>query len=72
MIEYLEDYSAMLEENPEDYIIIRNLDGEEISRTTSTNEEEGINIVKRNIDRFSTKRVILKIKDEKIYIQEVR
>ena len=72
LIEYLEDYSAMLEEKPEDYIIIRNLDGEEISRTTSTNEEEVINIVKRNIDRFSTKKVILKVKDEKIYIHEVR
>lgn len=72
LIEYLEDYSAMLKEEPEDYIIIKNLNEEEISRTMSSDEEEGINIVKRNLDRFSSKKIILKIKDEKIYIQEVR
>ena len=71
LVEYLEDYSPMLSEQPEDYIIIKNLDGEEISKTSSSNEEEELDIVKRNIDRFSKKEVLLKSENEKLYIQKV-
>ena len=71
LVEYLEDYTPMLSEQPEDYIIIKNLDGEEISRTSSSNEEEELDIVKRNIDRFSKKEVLLKNENEKLYIQKV-
>ena len=61
----------MLSEEPKDYIIIRNLNGEEISRTSSSNEEEELDIVKRNIEKFSKKEVLLKKENEKLYIQKV-
>ncbi len=65
IIEYLEDYSEM------DYIIIQNLNKEEISRTSSSNEEEAIEIVKRNIDKFTNKKILLKYKNEKLTVQKV-
>ena len=71
IIEYIEDYEPTLKEQPENYIIIRNTEGEEISRASENNKEETINIVKRNVDKFSKKKILLKEKDEKIYIQKV-
>ncbi len=71
LVEYLEDYSPILEENSENYIIIRNLEQEEISRASGSNQEEEIDIVKRNIDKFSKKKILLKEKDGKIYIGKV-
>ena len=65
IIEYLEDYSEM------DYIIIQNLDQEEISKASSSKEEEVIEIVKRNIDKFTKKKILLKYKDEKLSVQKV-
>ena len=65
IVEYLEDYSEM------DCIIIQNLNQEEISRTSTSNEEEGIEIVKRNIDNFTKKKILLKYKDQKLTIQKV-
>ncbi len=71
IIEYLEDYSEMIEDVTKDYIVIKNLNQEEISRTSTSKEEEGIEIVKRNIDKFTNKKILLKYKDEKLAIQKV-
>ena len=71
IVEYIEDYSPMLKQEPEDYIIIRNLNGEEISRLSGTSQAQEIETVKQNIDKLSTKKVILNIEDEKIYIRKV-
>ncbi len=64
IIEYLEDYSEM------DYIIIKNLNQEEISKTSTQKSEEGIEIVKRNKDKFTKKKILLKNKDQKLAIQK--
>ena len=64
IIEYLEDYSEM------DYIIIKNLNQEEISKTSTQKSEEGIEIVKRNKDKFTKKKILLKYKDQKLAIQK--
>ncbi len=65
IIEYLEDYFEM------DYIIIKNLNQEEISKTSSSKEEEGIEIVKRNIDKFNKKKILLKYENEKLTVQKI-
>lgn len=64
IVEYMVDYSLMLKEEPENTIIVRNLEGEEISRYNSSSEEDEVLIVKRNIDKFSKKN--MEIKKEEI------
>lgn len=71
IIEYLEDYSNMLNEQTSD-IIIRNLNEEEIAKVNSNEEEQAKEIVKENIDKFSKKKVILKNNTEgQIYVERV-
>lgn len=68
IIEYLEDYSQTATENQ---IIIRNIEGEEIEKI-SIQEEGRINeIVKNNIERFSKKKIVLKLKNEKLQVEKV-
>lgn len=71
IIEYLEDYSPILQEEAQDYIIIRNLKEEEIGKITGSAEDEETTLVKKNIDKFSKKKVILKQENERLYIQKV-
>ena len=71
IVEYLEDYSPMLKEEAEDYIVIKNLNGEEIGRASGSIEDEETNLVKRNIDRFSIKKVVLREENEKLYVERV-
>ena len=71
IIEYLEDYSPMLKEEAEDFIIIRNLQEEEIGRISGSAEEEETELVKRNIDRFSKKKLQLKLENDKLYVEKV-
>lgn len=71
IIEYLEDYSPMLKEEAEDFIMIRNLAGEEVGQIRGTTKEEEIELVKRNVDRFSKKKIILNRQDGKLYIEKV-
>ena len=59
IVEYLEDYSAMAESG-ENYIIIRNLNDEEIGKIQENQEQESTDIVKSNIDKFSKKHITLK------------
>lgn len=71
IVEYLEDYSPMLKEEAEDFVIIRNLQEEEIGRITGSAEEEETELVKRNIDNFSKKKLQLKTENDKLYIEKV-
>lgn len=71
IIEYLEDYSPMLKEEAEDYVIIRNLKEEEIGKISGSAEEEETELVKRNRDRFNKKKIQLKVENDKIYVEKV-
>lgn len=71
IVEYLEDYSPMLKEEAEDFVMIRNLQEEEIGRISGSDEEEETNLVKRNIDKFSKKKLQLKAENNKLYIEKV-
>ncbi len=71
IVEYLEDYSPMLKEEAEDFVIIKNIKEEEIGRISGSAEEEETELVKRNIDKFSKKRIKLKTDNEKLYIEKV-
>lgn len=72
IVEYLEDYSPMLKEEAENFVIIRNLKEEEIGRISGYAEEEETELVKRNVDKFSKKKLQLKIEKDKIYIVTVQ
>jgi hypothetical protein len=71
IVEYLEDYSPMLKEDAEDFIIIKNLEEEEIGPISGSTKEEETELVKRNIDKFSKKKIILKEENQKLYIERV-
>ena len=71
IVEYLEDYSHILKENEENFIIIRNLNEEEIGRVSASEENEGTELVKRNIDKFTKKKIKLKVENEKLYVEKV-
>ena len=71
IVEYLEDYAPMLKEEPQNYIIIRNLKKEEIGRISGSSQEEETRLVKNNINQFSKKNIVLKMEKEKLYIQKV-
>ena len=71
IVEYLEDYSPMLKEEAEDFVIIRNLQEEEIGRISGSAEEEETELVKRNIDKFSKKKLQLKLENDKLYVEKV-
>lgn len=70
IIEYLEDYSQTLNEE-DDFVIIRNTKEEEIGRVNSTEEEKVKEMVKNHIDKLSRKKIVLKLENEKLYIEKV-
>lgn len=70
IIEYLEDYSQTLNEE-DDFVIIRNIKEEEIGRVNSTEEEKVKEMVKNHIDKLSRKKIVLKLENEKLYIEKV-
>lgn len=70
IVEYLEDYSQTSNER-ENFIIIRNIKEEEIERISSLEEEKVKEVVKNNIDKFSKKKIVLKVENEKIYVEKV-
>ena len=78
LVEYIEDYSEILNtenENLEKHIYIKNLEGQVISNIKNSESEttETIEIVKQNIDKFTTKIVNLEIdKNGKIFIVSVK
>lgn len=77
VVEYLEDYKDAMEvegENGIYNIYIKNLN-EDIIATIKSSEEEtkAIEVVKQNIDKFSSKKIILKkISSGNIYIESVK
>ena len=67
IIEYLEDYTSQTS------ISIINLQGEEIGKVGSSESETKIQeIVKQNIDRFSKKRIYLKVENENLVVEKVK
>ena len=70
IIEYLEDYSQTLNEE-DDFVIIRNTNEEEIGRVNSKEEEKVKEMVKNHIDKLSRKKIVLKLENEKLYIEKV-
>ena len=66
VVEYLEDYS------PQTSISIINLQGEEIGKVGSSESEIKIqDVVKQNIDKFSKKRIYLKVENENLVVEKV-
>lgn len=77
IIEYLEDYeNAMgVEDETEEYdIYVKNLNQETIATIkNSESESRKIEIIKENIDKFTTKKVNLKIDSSgKLYVESVK
>lgn len=70
IIEYLEDYSQTTNEE-NSAIMIRNIKEEEISKISNTEEEEAKEIVKNNSDKFSKKKLVLRIENENLYVERV-
>ena len=68
ILEYLEDYSKY-EQNE---VLVKNLK-EEIIATLDTNEVERktIEVLKNNMEKFTTKKITLKYKNEQIYVEKV-
>lgn len=68
ILEYLEDYSRY-EQNE---VLVKNLK-EEIIATLDTNEVERktIEVLKNNMEKFTTKKITLKYKNEQIYVEKV-
>ena len=73
IIEYMEDYSQALleEENSEFEIIIQNTNEKEIGRLKNNQSENIKEFVKNNEGEFSKKKIMLKLKDEKVYVESV-
>lgn len=71
IIEYLEDYSPMLKEQPEDFVKIKNLEEEEIGKISGSAEEEETEFVKKNVEHFTKKKITLELEDEKLVIRKV-
>ena len=70
IIEYIEDYSKVIE--GQNIIIIENLNQEQIGQVSEPDSEQNIqDIVKRNIDKFSKKQIYLKQQDDKLYVEKV-
>lgn len=70
IIEYIRDYSEV--EQNENIILIKNLSNEEIGRVMQNSSEQEIQeIVKRNKEKFSIKKLELEKKNNKIYVKKI-
>lgn len=70
IIEYLEDYSQASQEQG-NQIIIRNLNEEEIGKIKTEEEGQAKEIAKNQVDKLNKKKVVLKVENEKLYIEKV-
>ena len=61
----------MLQEEPEDYTIIRNNNKEEIGKINANEDGRATELVKENKDRFSKKKIQLKKENDKLYVERV-
>ena len=71
IIEYLEDNSQLFIGNSENFVIIKNTNDEEIGRVSGTIEGEATELVKRNIEKFTKKKIKLKKENEKLYVEKI-
>lgn len=70
IIEYIRDYSEV--EQNENIILIKNLSNEEIGRVMQNSSEQEIQeIVKRNKEKFSIKKLELEKNNNKIYVKRI-
>ena len=70
IIEYIRDYSEV--EQNENIILIKNLSNEEIGRVMQNSSDQEIQeIVKRNKEKFSIKKLELEKKNNKIYVKKI-
>lgn len=68
IVEYLEDYSQIEEQG---LIIVRDIEGKEIGRVSSSEEEKTKQLAKDNSDKLSKKRVILQEDKGKLVVEKV-
>ncbi len=68
IVEYLEDYSQIEEQ---ELIIIRNIEGEEVGRVSSQEEEKTKQLAKDNRDKLSKKRIILQEEKGRLVVEKV-
>lgn len=73
LVEYLEDYTELLTtpETEEYEISIKNIREEEVERMKNTEQQNIVEFVKNNADKFSKKKVFLKQENDAIYVQKV-
>ena len=70
IIEYIKDYSEA--EQNENIILIKNLSNKEIGRVMQNSSEQEIQeIVKRNKEKFSIKKLELEKKNNKVYVKKI-
>ncbi len=69
IIEYLEDYSETTTEKSN--IIIRNIDGSKIGEIDTNDEGQAKELAKSNKDKLTKKKILLKLENEKIYVEKV-
>ena len=68
IVEYLEDYTKAEEGQVE----IKNINDEMIASVDSNQVDvKGIDLVKENKDRFTKKRIFLKVEGDKIFVTKV-
>lgn len=71
IIEYMEDYSKF--QDGENIILIKNINEEEIGQASDQNIEQNVqDIVKRNSNKFTKKKITLKRQNENLYVQKVQ
>lgn len=68
IVEYLEDYSQIEEQG---LIIVRDIEGKEIGRVSSSEEEKTKQLAKDNSEQLSKKRVILQEEKGKLVVEKV-
>ncbi len=71
IIEFLEDDTPMMGDESENYILIKNLNNEDIAKISGTSEDEERDIVKRHSEKFSKKKISLRKDKEKLYVEKV-
>ncbi len=68
IIEYLEDYSQAIAENQ---IVIRDIEGKEITKINVQEEGKINEIVKNNAEKLNKKKIVLKSENEKLHVEKI-
>lgn len=68
IIEYLEDYSQAIAENQ---IVIRDIEGQEITKINVQEEGKINDIVKNNAEKLNKKKIVLKSENGKLQVEKI-